>query len=316
MLTRRQLLKGAGAFAVSGMTFGGYAFAIEPYRLAVREYELRPKQWVGGPDLRIVAIADVHACEPWMPEARLRQIVARTNELQPDLVVMLGDFKSGHKFKLGQVANDRIAAAFSELQAPLGAYTILGNHDWWEDPELQYTREGPTPVGRALEAVGIPVLENNAVRLTHNGKPFWLAGLGDQWAFYLDRRRDPYNGRFGFQGVDDLPKTLAALKDDAPAILLAHEPDIFAETPERFALTLSGHTHGGQVQLFGWAPKIPSRYGYRYMYGHVTEPGLKADGPDRHLIVSGGLGCSGAPIRFGRPPELVVVDIRPPRSLA
>ena len=312
MLTRRDLLKGAGAFTVAGMTFGGYAFAVEPYRLAVREYELRPEQWRGGPDLRIVAIADVHACEPWMPESRLHAIVARANELKPDLVVLLGDYKSGHRFKLGQVANDRIAGAFAKLETKIGAYTVLGNHDWWEDRRLQFTRKGPTPVGRAFERVGIPVLENNAVRLTHNGKPFWLAGLGDQWAFYIDRRKDPYNGRFGFQGIDDLPKTLKSLKDDAPAILLAHEPDIFAEVPERFALTLSGHTHGGQVQVFGWAPKIPSRYGYRYMYGHVAEPAFKVGAPERHLIVSGGLGCSGAPIRFGRPPELVVVDIRPP----
>jgi uncharacterized protein len=72
--------------------------------------------------------------------------------------------------------------------------------------------------------------------------------------------------------------------------------------PDRVALTMAGHTHGGQVQLFGYAPIVPSRYGQRYVYGHVRERG-------RDMIVSGGLGCSGLPVRFGRPPEVVRIDI-------
>ena len=87
--------------------------------------------------------------------------------------------------------------------------------------------------------------------------------------------------------------------------MLLHEPDIFAEMPDRVALSFAGHTHGGQVQLLGYAPIIPSRYGHRYLYGHIRE-GAK------DLIVSGGLGCSGLPIRFGRPPEIVVVDVEAP----
>ena len=87
-----------------------------------------------------------------------------------------------------------------------------------------------------------------------------------------------------------------------PSILMAHEPDIFRKVPDRVALTLSGHTHGGQVRLFGWSPVVPSRYGNKYAYGHVTEG-------DRHMIVSGGLGCSILPVRFGVPPEIVVVDL-------
>jgi predicted MPP superfamily phosphohydrolase len=90
--------------------------------------------------------------------------------------------------------------------------------------------------------------------------------------------------------------------DDAPVLLLAHEPDVFPEVPARIALTLSGHTHGGQVRLFGYAPVVPSRYGNRYVYGHVVEEG-------RHLVVSGGLGCSTVPVRLGMPPEIVLVDV-------
>jgi predicted MPP superfamily phosphohydrolase len=90
--------------------------------------------------------------------------------------------------------------------------------------------------------------------------------------------------------------------DDAPVILLVHEPDVFPQVPDRVALTVAGHTHGGQVRLLGYAPFVPSRYGDRYVYGHIVEEG-------RHLIVSGGLGCSGMPVRFGSPPEIVMIEI-------
>jgi predicted MPP superfamily phosphohydrolase len=72
------------------------------------------------------------------------------------------------------------------------------------------------------------------------------------------------------------------------------------------ALTLSGHTHGGQVRLFGWSPVVPSRYGNRFAYGHVRAP--------CELIVSGGLGFSIAPIRFGMPPEIVHVTLGAPHA--
>jgi predicted MPP superfamily phosphohydrolase len=85
-------------------------------------------------------------------------------------------------------------------------------------------------------------------------------------------------------------------------ILMAHEPDIFVRVPDRVALTLCGHTHGGQVRLMGWSPVVPSAFGNRYAYGHVVEEG-------RHLVVSGGLGCSILPVRFGVPPEIVVVEL-------
>ena len=102
---------------------------------------------------------------------------------------------------------------------------------------------------------------------------------------------------------DDLPATLAQIDDDAPAILMAHEPDLFVDVPDRFAVTLSGHTHGGQVHLpvLG-RPVIPSAYGQRFAYGHIREEG-------RDLIVSAGLGCSAIPVRFGVPPEITVITL-------
>ncbi|MEM0915997.1 MAG: metallophosphoesterase, partial [Planctomycetota bacterium] len=163
---------------------------------------------------------------------------------------------------------------------------------------------GPTDARRALEAAGVPVLENDALRLQRDGRPFWLAGLGDQLALR------PGAGRTAVQGVDDLQATLAAVSDDAPVILMAHEPDIFPQVraaARPVALTVAGHTHGGQVRLFGRSPVVPSRHGNRYAYGRVTEP--RPDGTPADLVVSGGLGLSVAPIRLGVPPEIVLLEL-------
>ena len=92
------------------------------------------------------------------------------------------------------------------------------------------------------------------------------------------------------------------MTDDAPVILMAHEPDIFPHVPDRVALTVSGHTHGGQIRMLGYAPVVPSRFGNRYVYGHIVEQ-------KRHLIVSAGLGCSGLPVRFGATPEIVMIEL-------
>ena len=148
------------------------------------------------------------------------------------------------------------APVLAGLKAPLGVHAILGNHDWWEDKTVQREGQGPTVARRALEAAGIPVYENDARRLSKDGRPFWLAGLGDQLAYLPARRFRPVRRI----GVDDLAATLAKVTDDAPVILLAHEPDVAVRVPARVALQLSGHTHGGQVRLLGWSPVVPTRY--------------------------------------------------------
>lgn len=293
------------------MTFGGYGLA-EPYRLGVTRYAVSPPDWPAGLALRIAVITDLHICEPWLGMERLRQIVARTNALMPDMVFLLGDFVPGGRMaSFGRrIPHAEWAEALAQLKAPLGVHAVLGNHDWWEDIEVQERRGGPIKARQALEAAGIPVYENDAVRLEKDGLPFWVAGLGDQWAFWptvnpsnFDFRGDAY------EGVDDLDGTLAKITDDAPVILMVHEPDIFPEVPKRVALTLAGHTHGGQVRVFGYAPVVPSRYGQRYLVGHIVEE-------ERNLIVSAGLGCSNLPIRFGAPPEIVLVTVDSGRTFA
>ncbi len=297
-VTRRTVLTGVGALGLAGSGSAAYAVGVEPMRLTITRYRIAPLgSWPRDLSLRIVTLSDIHACEPWMSPARIAGIVETANGLQGDVTVLLGDYVAGMRVVTRFVDAAEWAPLLGRLSAPLGTYAILGNHDWWEDKTAQARGSGPTVAGEALTRVGIRVLENEALPLTVRGHTVWLAGLGDQIAFLTNRR---WRQR-GMLGVDDLAATLAKIPDEAPAILLAHEPDIFPKVPARIALTLSGHTHGGQINLFGFVPTVPSRYGKRFRYGHVRE---QAD-----LVVSGGLGMSIAPVRIGVPPEIVVVDL-------
>ena len=303
MLSRRQVIKGLAVAGIGSMSFGGYALA-EPFRLGVTRYALSPPAWPGDLALKFAVLADFHVCEPWFGLDRLEDLVERTNALQADAILMLGDFVVGHR--LGKysrpIPHKDWARVLAGLKAPLGVHSVLGNHDWWEDIQAQRRRAGPVPAQIALEEAGLPVYQNDAMRLEKDGRAFWLAGLGDQWAFWPRDRRRKVGGIHAYEGVDDLSGTLAKIADDAPVILMVHEPDIFPEVPDRVALTVAGHTHGGQVRLGGFAPIVPSRYGTRYLQGHIVEEG-------RHLVVSGGLGCSTLPIRFGVPPEIVLIEL-------
>jgi uncharacterized protein len=286
-VTRRRVLTGAaGLFGLSAAATGVYAGVIEPNGLVVTRYAPAPPGWPKGRKLSITVIADLHAGGPDMRLEHVRRVVDRASALQSDIVLMLGDFIASYRFAIEHIPDPVWAAELARLKAPLGSWAILGNHDWWHDLK---------GVRGALAGVNIPILENDAVLLGPEGRKFWVAGIGDQIAIPL--------GHGKFRGVDDLPLTMSRITTDDPVLLMVHEPDIFPRVPERVALTLAGHTHGGQIRLpFIWPHFVPSRYGARYAYGHVVED-------DRHLIVSGGLGTSIIPARLGVPPEIVHIQL-------
>jgi uncharacterized protein len=286
-VTRRRVLTGAaGLFGLSAAATGVYAGVIEPNGLVVTRYAPAPPGWPKGRKLSITVIADLHAGGPDMRLEHVRRVVDRASELQSDIVLMLGDFIASYRFAIEHIPDPVWAAELARLKAPLGSWAILGNHDWWHDLK---------GVRGALAGVNIPILENDAVLLGPEGRKFWVAGIGDQIAIPL--------GHGKFRGVDDLPLMMSRIRTDDPVLLMVHEPDIFPRVPERVALTLAGHTHGGQIRLpFIWPHFVPSRYGARYAYGHIVED-------DRHLIVSGGLGTSIIPARLGVPPEIVHIQL-------
>jgi predicted MPP superfamily phosphohydrolase len=217
MLTRRAFLRTLTAGTAASIATGSYALAIEPrFRLIVTRYALTPPRWPSGErSVRIAALADLHACEPWMPVSRIEEIVAATNALEPDVVVLLGDYVASirHRLLTGLVSPRDWGRALGRLSAPLGVHAILGNHDWWT---------GAAAVRAGLADNGIAVLENHATRLSPAGGPaFWLAGIADQLAYAFSPSHQD-------KGADDLPGTLAGIAEDGrPIVLLVHEPDIF-----------------------------------------------------------------------------------------
>jgi predicted MPP superfamily phosphohydrolase len=295
MLSRRHFLRTLSGVSVAGVSTVAYGFGEPELQLHVTRYQILPPRWPADLTLKIAVVADIHACDPWMSLDRIQEIVEHTNALHADVIVLLGDYVAGHRHVTRFIPASEWAAVLSGLKAPLGVHAILGNHDYWEDRAVQREGAGTTIARRAIESAGIPVYENDVQRLSKAGHPFWLAGLGDQLAYLFARRY----GIVRRIGVDDLSATLNKVTDDAPVILLAHEPDVAHRVPSRVALQLSGHTHGGQVRLMGWSPVSPS--GQRLAYGHVR---MNCD-----VVVSGGLGCSIVPFRLGVPPEIVLVTL-------
>jgi predicted MPP superfamily phosphohydrolase len=271
------------AALVAGSALAVRAFWIEPRSLVVTRADIDVAPWPAEEPLTIAVLADIQAAGPHLTAERVAEIVAQVNALEPDLIVLLGDYVSQMRFSTSHVPPKATAAVLAKLRAPLGVHAVLGNHDWWLDG--RYIR-------RLLEESGIRVYENDALLLdAGDGRRLWIAGLAD-----LSTRSV------------DLPGTLAQVTDDAPVILLSHSPDIFPEVPERVALTLAGHTHGGQVNLpYVGRLLVPSRFGQRYAYGHIIENG-------RQMFVSSGLGNAILPVRFGVPPEIVLLRLGAPRA--
>jgi predicted MPP superfamily phosphohydrolase len=248
----------------------------EPRAERVRERELALPRWPHELDgLRVALISDLHAGAPHVGEARIERLVATVAPLGADLILLLGDFVDRNVRGGRAVAPEAIARRLGELRAPLGAFAALGNHDWLND--------GPR-MAAALRAAGIPVLENEAV----DCGPLHVAAVADA------RTR-----------LADVAGTIDAVPAGAPVLLLSHDPDVFPQVPDRVALTISGHTHGGQVAVPLLRRRaIPSRFGERYARGHIVEDG-------RHLYVTAGFGTSGWPVRLLAPSEVVVLTLRP-----
>jgi predicted MPP superfamily phosphohydrolase len=253
-----------------------WAFGIEPGMLVVRHPRMELAGWPG--EMRIAVLSDLHIGSPHVGLDKLRVIVEKTNAENPALVVLLGDFVvggPGGRHDANFVEPEKTAEELKKLRAPLGVYAVLGNHDWWYDGEH---------VGRALTDAGIPVLENRAVHVGH----IWLGGIADLWT------REP-----------DISGTLGQVTGNDPVVLITHNPDIFPAVPSRVSLTLAAHTHGGQVQLPIVGTLITtSKLGYNA--GEFVERG-------RHLFVTTGIGTSIMPVRFGVPPEIVILTVSPAR---
>lgn len=252
-----------------------YGFVIEPIRLVTSRTTIDLPAWPEEfRDLRVTVFSDLHVGPPHITLARLRRIVEKANATEADLILMPGDFvETALGWRMAEP--EEIAAELKRLRAKAGVFATLGNHDWWYDP---------TRVRQAFEKEGIRVLDDEATKIEHQGKTFWLAGFADKW-----------------RGHPSIEETLKQITDDAPAIAFTHNPELFPAIPARISLTIAGHTHGGQI----WLPFIgrPVISDQPYAIGHFIEGA-------RHLFVTPGIGTSIFPVRFGVPPEISLLTIK------
>ena len=213
MINRRKFLRVLGGAVLAGFGGAAYGIGVESFRHIVTRYRVTPQGWPRDLPMKIALVADIHACEPWMPVERIDQIVQQTNTLGADLVLLLGDYTRGRVPATAEVPDDDWARALSGLRAPLGVHAVMGNHDWRNDRAAAYRGGELTRARLALERHGITVYSNEAVQLRHLGRPFWLAGLEDQSVWFRNKITKKW------RKLNDLPGTLAHVTDDAPVIL-------------------------------------------------------------------------------------------------
>ena len=261
---------------LGGMLFG-YAFFIEPWMITVAKYEIESEQLPEAFDgFKIAFIADPHHGQPHSYN-KLNRVIRKTHGQSPDLILLGGDYSYEHPKALVECFEK-----FAELDAPLGVYAILGNHDYWNPPQMR----------QAIADAGIKLLQNSGEWIEKDGARILLVGVDDLWC-----------------GKPSLEPVWQELIDSDYAILLSHNSDFIDDVEPSLLphidLMLSGHTHGGQVTLFGlYTPKKMVKSDM--ISGHFPPN----DTGKPHTIISNGIGTSGLPLRFFARPQIVVVTLK------
>lgn len=279
MTKRRRLTVGIGLALVMAALVG---WSLVEARLLFVDRAI-----ISSPDLpeefdgaRVVFLTDIHAGSMLGP-GHVARMVDRVNQLEPDLVLIGGDYADG-----GAGGEAIVYPQLARIRAPLGKMAVFGNHE----------APCPLPPGECedrpgLQKAGVLLLENERARIRRGAGSIIVAGVGDFTAGETDIR--------------------AAASDVSPAsfaILLSHNPDALPEglpeVPGAFDLALTGHTHGGQITLFGlYAPVVPSQYGQRFRGGWSTVEGVPT-------LVSRGVGVFVVPMRFFAPPQIHLLELR------
>ncbi len=226
--------------------------------------------------VRLVQLSDFHS-GPYMSREQMLSVRRQIEELQPDLYFLTGDFVDAFAEQMPPFVE-----AFENLHAPLGVFTVLGNHDYFAN--IQTVEAG-------LAAARLPLLRNTNHVLEYHGDQLAIVGVDDLWA-----SRRTGRGPDIAIAVKDLPENMFK-------ICLSHQPNYWPEIKKQnVALTLCGHTHGGQFGIMGTQISL-ARIASPYVAGLYKEDGMQ-------LYVNRGLGVFGIPIRIGMPPEITEVTLR------
>lgn len=286
---------GLGASFGIGAIMAVVGFWFEPRSLVVSEFEVITSGWPQDTaPLRVAVLSDIHVDAVHMPPERVRRIAEQVRALRPDVILLAGDYVGGYGLEAGPpgAARSRRSTqdnalhedglrALADLNAPLGVYAVMGNHDCWWD--CRRVRE-------ILADTRIHVLENQAARVVRPGGNVWIAGIED-----------------GQTQRPDFQTATKTVPQGAASIALVHNPELFDWESNGLPLQISGHSHAGQVRfpLIG-APVRVTRH------TEDTVDGWSSAG-ERLLIVTRGLGESGLPVRFGAPPQIMLLTIKPGR---
>jgi predicted MPP superfamily phosphohydrolase len=288
MRIKRDVWLGVGfSIVLAGLVFGwGLLNArATPY---VRTATIGFADWPANtPPIKVALLSDIHIGGLAMDQGRLARIVGQTNALAPDLVLLAGDFVIGHSASgIGRRAA-QLTAPLASLRPRLGTIAVLGNHDYWTNPQR---------ISSALWRAGVSVLDNQAQR----AGPIVIAGVGD-----------------AFSGHDRPMQTLeAARRLSGPVVVLTHSPDLSPRLPSDVRLVMAGHTHCGQI-MFPWGQPLSMHSplaGGRRLYDPKYRCGLIRD-QGREVVVTAGVGSGTAPIRFGAPPDIWILTLGPGTNL-
>ncbi len=278
-ISRRQFLKTMALSTFATTSLGGgswvYATEIEPSQVAIERVTLKISRLDPAfHGYKLAHISDLHMDHTWMTEERLLDLMELVNEQKPDAIAITGDFVTDQAAPF----ENSLVKALQMLNPRDNTVAVLGNHDHWTDA---------TVVRRAIGKSGITDLNNAVYSLRRGDAMLHLCGVNDVWE--KQHRLDVV--------LQDLP-------NEGVAILLAHEPD-YADTSSqtgRFDLQLSGHSHGGQVQVPFVGPVALPHMAHKYPSGLYTVNGM-------YQYTNRGLGMVSPQVRVNCPPEITIFTL-------